>query len=373
MQIPPIKVVFPGKDIDEILSGIKEVLGSGMVAQGKYVARFEQTWADYVGVRHAIALSSGSAAIEIVMRALGVNGLEVLVPTNTFYATAAGVISAGGRVNLTDTDPATFSVQLDELKRRRTRETAGVVVVHIGGIITPEIDAIRDWCAEQGLWLFEDCAHAHGSEWKGRRAGTFGVAGGYSFFATKVMTTGEGGMIVTDDDALAAEARLIRNHGKPDPWVSYHTRFGSNWRTCELNAILGLSQLGRLSEFIQWRQTIADYYTEGLAGIKGLKPVLPDGRSSWYKYIVLLPLGIDRAAFKRQLKNHGVSLSGEVYELPLHRQPVFQGLVNATYPAADDICARHICLPIYYGMTKAEAQFVIESIKAVLLDSPVQF
>jgi len=366
MRIPPMKVAFDKEDIRDIHIKMDEILSTGMLAQGKYVAELEQQWAEYVGARHAIAVSSGTSAIEAPMHALGVAGKEVLVPDNTFAATAMSVIAAGGSVRLVDTDPATFSVSLDDLKKRLTPQTAGVIVVHIGGIVTTEIEAIRRWCDDQGIWLFEDCAHAHGSEHNGQRAGTFGIAGSYSFFATKVMTSAEGGMIVTNDDAIAEQSRLLRNHGKPQPWVSYHTRIGSNWRMSELNAIVGLTQLKRLDEFIEWREKIAKRYIQWMNDVPGVTCVLPASRSSWYKCIVLLPEGVDRSAFKQRMKDRGVSLSGEVYELPLHEQPVFKELVNSQFPIADEVCRRHVCLPLYHGMTEDEARFVIDTFRGCL-------
>jgi len=366
VRIPPVKVVFEQEDIHEICGRVEEILTNGMLAQGKYVADFEQQWAAYVGTKHAVAVSSGSSAIEIGMYALGIAGKEVLVPDNTFAATAIGVQLAGGRPRCVDTDRATFSVRLADLQARRTPDTVGVIVVHIGGIVTPEIEAIRRWCDDQGLWLFEDCAHAHGSAWGEKRAGTFGRAAAFSFFATKVMTTAEGGMITTDDDEIATQARLLRNHGKPQPWVSYHSQFGSNWRMSELNAILGLSQLRRLDAFIAWRAMIAAHYTDWLAALPALTPVLPLTRSSWYKYIVLLPEHIERDSFKQRMKEQGVSLSGEVYELPLHRQPIFRAMADDPFPVAEDVCRRHICLPLYYGMTEEEARFVITTLGTTL-------
>lgn len=366
MKIPPVRVTFSQQDRQEIASRLDEILATGMLAQGKYVSEFEQKWADYIGSRHAVAVNSGSSALEVVMRFLAVKDKEVLVPDNTFAATAMGVVLAGGRIRLVDTDRATFSVRLADLKSRRTPETAGVIVVHIGGIMTPEIEAIRQWCDDQDLWLFEDCAHAHGSEWRGKRAGTLGTAGAYSFFATKVITTAEGGMIVTDDDRLAEQARLLRNHGKPEAWVSWHTCAGSNWRMSELNAILGIAQLRRLDEFIAWREQIASVYVARLKSMPELTAVLPQDRSSWYKFIVLLPQGVDRAALKRRMKEKGVGLSGEVYETPLHRQPIFLDMTEGEFPVADDVCQRHICLPLYHGMTSDEAAFVVETLRGSL-------
>ena len=370
MQIPPLKIVFSEGDRQEILRRIDQALASGRVAQGENVKEFEDAFARYVGVKHAVAVSSGGAAIEVAMRLLNVKDREVLVPTNTFAATAAGVLLAGGRVRFVDAAADTFCVSLDALKQAVTPQTVGVIIVHIGGIITPEIEAIRQWCDERGLWLFEDAAHAHGSQLNGKMAGRFGIAGAYSFFATKVMTSGEGGMLVTDDDELAKRARGLRDYGKPDPWVSFHTQIGSNWRMSEFCAAVGLVHLRRLEEFIGWRERIARHYTEELRSLPELTPVLPAGRSSWYKYSVLLPKDKPREQIKAVMKEHGVSLSGGVYETPLHRQPVFEAMATGPFPVADDICARHICLPLYYGMTHEEASQVIDTLRIALGHEP---
>ena len=366
MKIPPVKVYFPEEDRMEILRRIDECLSTGMVAQGKNVKEFEDEFAKYVGTKHAIAVSSGGAAIEIAMRILNVGGKEVLVPTNTFLATASGVILAGGKVRLVDIEPDTFSPSLANIEERVTPNTIGVIIVHMGGIITPEMESIKKWCDKNGLWLFEDAAHAHSSMMNAKTAGTFGIAGAYSFFATKVMTSGEGGMIVTGDDEFANKARILRDYGKPEPWLSYHTEIGANWRMSDITGAIGVVQLRRLDEFIAWREKIANVYTELLKDVPDLTPVLPKGRCSWYKYIVLLPKGMDREKFKKKMKENGVSLSGGVYEIPLHRQPVLQGMVPGAFPVSDDVCSRHICLPIYYRMTEDEARYVVENIKNIM-------
>ncbi|MGQ0522464.1 MAG: DegT/DnrJ/EryC1/StrS family aminotransferase [Betaproteobacteria bacterium] len=363
MRIPPMKPSFTDADRREILRRIDASLAMGQVAQGANTEEFEERFATYVGTRHAVAVANGSCALEAALRARGIEGREVLVPTNTFFATAAAVRFAGGHVRLADVDPGTFSVSVETLQRARTPQTAGVIVVHIGGIITPQIEAIRTWCEAEGFWLLEDCAHAHGSEFAGRRAGRFGYAGAYSFFATKVMTSGEGGMVVTDDDHVAQEIRLLRDHGKADPWVSHHTRLGANWRMCEFAAAVGVVQLARLDEIIECRARVATRYTAALSGIPEPVPVLPRHRASWYKYIALLPPGMNREIVKRRLKEQGVALSGGVYEAPLHRQPVFGAEADvARFPCADDVCARHICLPVYGEMTETEIEHVVAAV-----------
>lgn len=366
MRIPPLKIVFDADDRAEITRRIDAALAAGQVAQGANTAEFEQRFAEYCGAKHAVAVSNGSAAIEAALRVHGVEGREVLVPTNTFFATAASVMFAGGTVKLADVDPATFSVSLETLERAVTPQTAGVIVVHIGGIMTPELPRIRSWCEERALWLLEDCAHAHGSALGGVRAGRFGYAGTYSFFATKVMTSGEGGMVVTDDDAVADRVRLLRNHGKPQPWVSYHTELGANWRMCEFAACVGVVHLGRLDEFISHRERLAAHYDAALASHRAFVPITPADRSSWYKYIVLLPRGADREKVRAAAKDRGVSFSGGVYDVPLHRQPIFEGAVAAEFPGAENACSRHVCLPLYPGMTAEEADFVVATLVDVL-------
>ncbi|HYY42362.1 MAG TPA: DegT/DnrJ/EryC1/StrS family aminotransferase, partial [Pyrinomonadaceae bacterium] len=336
---------------------------------GRHVRAFEEEFAAATGSRHAVAVNSGTSSIEIPLRVFGVEGRDVLVPTNTFFATPAAVVHAGGRPRFVDADPSTFSMSLGALKRRLTLETAGVIVVHIAGIVTPEMYAIRDFCKARGLFLFEDAAHAQGCGFGGRAAGTFGDAASFSFYPTKVMTSAEGGMIVTDDERLRDEAVIYRDQGKADFYTNAHTRMGYNWRMSEPHAIIGRSQLARLEEFIAARRRVARVYDEGLRGVEGITPLLlPDGcRSNYYKYVALLGPGIDRGALKQVLREeYAVGLSGEVYEQPCHRQPVFASYAAGDFPAAEDICARHVCLPVYATMTDEEARYVVSSLAGAL-------
>lgn len=367
-NIPAAKIIFSKQDRKEILNRMDFCLKNGALSDGRYTREFEDKWAGYVGTKHAVAVSSGSSAIEISMRILNIKDKEVLVPANTFTATAVSVLLAGGNVRFVDINPDTFSLSIKSLENKASRKTTGIIIVHIGGIITPEIKAIRKWCVRNGLWLFEDCAHAHGSALGGQSAGAFGIAGAYSFFATKVITSGEGGMIVTNNRDFAEKARLIRNHGKPKPWVSYHTHIGSNWRMSELNAAVGLTHLNRLEEFIEYREKIAGVYTESLKEVPEVKIILPYAKSSWYKYIVILPKRINRGKLKASLKKRGINLAGEVYETPLHLQPIFKKHSRERFLIAEDICARHICLPLYYGMAYREAELLADAVKTEIVN-----
>ena len=216
LRIPPARVYFPEEDRQAILEQIDEALATGQLTLGKHVKAFEEQFARQAGTRYAVAVNSGTSSLEIPLRIFGVREREVLVPTNTFFATPAAVVHAGGRPRFVEADPATFSVSLEGIKHRVTADTAGVIVVHIAGIVTPEMPAIRDFCTERKLFLLEDAAHAQGCAFKGQPAGTFGDAASFSFYPTKVLTSAEGGMIVTNRQDIYEESLIYRDQGKAD-------------------------------------------------------------------------------------------------------------------------------------------------------------
>jgi perosamine synthetase len=370
MRVPPASVYFPEADRREILARIDDALSTGQLTLGKFGRELEEKFASYAGTTYAVAVSSGTSAIEIPLRSLGVEGKEVLVPANTFFATAAAAVHAGARIRFLDCDPETMAVSVEDLKRQIGPETAGVIVVHIGGLVTPDIEAIRRVCDERGIWLFEDAAHAHGSTHGGRGAGTFGIAASFSFYPTKVMAAGEGGIIVTDDERIYRESLIYRDQGKASFTQNAHTLMGANWRMSELHAAVALSQFARLDEFIERRAAVARIYDTALAGgSTGLRPIaVPEGsRCNYYKYSVYLPDGVDRAALKKLLREeYEIGLSGEVYEVPLHDQPVFAPYRDRALPGAEHLCARHVCLPVSAIMTDDQAKYVAESLYEAL-------
>jgi perosamine synthetase len=374
--VPAARIQFLPEDRAWIAARIEEVLASGQLTLGKYGAELERRFAALCGTRHAIAVNSGTSALEIILRAQGVAGRDVLVPTNTFFATAAAVVHAGGRPVLLDMDPDTFGIRPEDVARALTGRTAGVVAVHIGGLVSPRMGELAELAHARGIWLVEDAAHAHGSSHDGVAAGAFGIAASFSFYPTKVMTSAEGGMIVTSDDRIDAEARIYRDQGKASFTQNAHTRMGYNWRLSEPHAIIGLRHLERLPAMIADRQRIAAIYDAALPSLRNLRPlaVPPGGVCNYYKYVAVLAPGAAgshaaraRAAWKRELKErHGVSLAGEVYESPLHAQPVFREHAGAPLPVADDLCARHVCLPLFSGMEDGDAHQVLRALAEVV-------
>ncbi|MEM9557190.1 MAG: DegT/DnrJ/EryC1/StrS family aminotransferase [Acidobacteriota bacterium] len=377
MNVPGLRIRFTDAERAEIAKRVETCLTTGQIAQGRNVGELEDAMAGLVGTRHAVAVSSGGTAIQATMRALDVRGKTVLAPDNTFLATVAGVLHEGGRVRLVDSAPSAAFPSLDDYRAAFEKHSAGsadskvsgVVVVHIGGLIPADIEDIAAWCEAEGLWLFEDCAHAHGSHRGDTPAGRFGVAGAYSFFATKVVTSGEGGMVVTDDDALAHSVRMHRDYGKGSQWVTYNEAVGCNWRMGELSAAIGVVHLRALEAMQSRRTEITALYRERLED-SPLELVLPDHPASGYKVIALLPAGVDRSELKASLKERGVGLPGGVYDLALHQQPALEGRddvdFDGDYPHAADFAARHVCLPVYPSLTDDEALFAADQLAAAL-------
>jgi len=370
MKIPAAKIYFPEEDRKKLLKQIDGILRSGQLTLGKYTKEFEERFAAYVGTKYAVAVNSGTSALEISLRALDVKGHSVIVPTNTFFATPASVIHAGGEVIFADVTE-NLCIDPESVKENIREDTKGVIVVHIGGIVAPQIKEIKEICEDRGLFLIEDAAHAHGSTLDGKKAGSFGDAAAFSFYPTKVMTSGEGGMITTNDERIYRRALVFRDQGKAGFYGNVHVEMGYNWRMSEVHAAIGLSQFARLEEFIEDRRRIAKVYDEELKKIDKVTPIKipPNVKSNYYKYVALLDKGIERGAIKKELREkYGVSLSGEVYELPCHLQPIFKetfGYKKGEYPRAEDLCERQICLPISAAMTEKDAIYVIDSLKEV--------
>jgi perosamine synthetase len=367
MNIPPTRVIVSERERLEALGLIERALVWGRLAQGELVERFEQEFAGaHGGGAECVATSSGTSALEAVFRALQVYGREVVVPTNTFYATAAAVVHAGGSPVLCDVDPRDGTATPEAVGKVMTTKTVAVAYVHIGGLVSPNVVGVAELCRRLGLPLVEDCAHAHGCAFDGTPAGLFGTAGCFSFFATKVVTSGEGGAVLTHDRRLAERVRSLRDHGKSPDDPCLHVLPGSNWRMSEVHAALGLAQVRKMHLAVAERLAAVDRYRNHTAAWEWLRPVLPHlrCRENGYKMLCLLEGGVNRDGLVMDLARHGVRVAGGVFDRPLHRQPVMAPFPRQdSFPGADEFCGRQLCLPVYRGMGADHVAHVVDALK----------
>jgi len=355
--VPPYLLRIPPEDVDEIVEAVRDILSRGELLLGPYTRALESGFAAATGRSQCVAVSSGTTALEIILRHLDVRGRAILVPANTNYATALSVLNAGGIVRLYDgglyPDMASLREQIDG--------SAAVIVVHIGGHVTPDVDAISALCHARGIPLIEDAAHAHGSTFHGRAAGALSHAAAFSLFPTKVMTSGEGGLVVTDDDGLALVARRLRNQGKSES--GEHVLPGNSWRITEMGAAVALTQLRRLEEACRFRAGVMARYAEAAARSRLLRPLPATGCApNGYKAILLTE---DKAAVTAELRRRDILPSGNVYEVPLHRLPVFRDVLRGSFPVAERFSQEHVCLPCWYGMSSSEVDKVAAAIAEI--------
>lgn len=364
---------FPEPDIDRILELIRQSLTSGHLTNGGHVKELERRFAAFVGVRYAIAVSTGTAALEISLRAIGVSGKEVILPSETFVASANSIILAGGTPVFAEIHQDTYCLDIEDVRRRITDRTAAIMLVHMAGLVVENIGEFKNLCEQRGIHLVEDAAHAHGASHSGKRAGSFGTAGCFSFYPTKVITTAEGGMITTDDAAIARTARSLRNHGAdPDGGPDY-TAVSTNMRMAEPLAAIGLVQLDRLGEFVENRNLAAAVYNSALPQIAGIRtlPLYAGVHSYWNYLAVLEDETMNRADLAKCLRErYGVDIAWP-YDPPCHLQPVFQrvlGTKPGDLPRSEALLRLHIALPMHAALTGEDAEYVVESLRSALSD-----
>jgi len=365
MRIQSALPCFDDKSISGILRDIESILRSGRLTGGPHVKDFEDRFAEYVKARHAVAVSSGTSNLEICLRYFKVKGREVVVPTNTFVATPNSVIFAGGKPVFADMREDTLCIDPEDVKRKISSRTAGVIVVHIAGLICPQIKELAELCEDRSLFLLEDCAHAHGAMIDGKMAGTLSNAGCFSFYPTKVMTTGEGGMITTDDSGLAEAARCMRNHGQSSEKLM--VMLGHNWRMSEIAAIVGKYQLKNLESFVRRRNEIARNYDKALGKMAevSLFKTPANIRHSYYKYPVRLDDSVDGEKLARILKEEYNVETGNVYYPPCHLQPFYKenfGTQEGDLPVSEKVLRKVLCLPMHVKMNGEDVKYVSEAL-----------
>jgi perosamine synthetase len=362
VQIP---VARPAIGQDEI-SAVTAVLESGMLASGERVAEFERNFADYCGSTHAVAINNGTAALHAALLAADIGqGDEVIVPSFTFFATASAVSMTGAKPVFVDVHERTFNIDPAQVENAVTPRTKAVIGVHLFG--QPfDVTGVEQVCESHNLTLIEDAAQAQGAISHGQRAGAMGHMGCFSFYATKNMTTGEGGMVTTSDKAFNERLRLLINHGQSEKYL--HTRIGYNYRLTDVAAAIGLVQLKKLEKFNMRRRKNAEYFDSHIS-VKGLlTPEVAQGTHHVYhQYVVRLTdeFPMKRADFIEYLKAKGIGTAVH-YPIPLHHQPVYARANEPdSCPVSTRLAGSVLSIPVHPLLDQKELAYICDTINRV--------
>jgi dTDP-4-amino-4,6-dideoxygalactose transaminase len=367
---------------EEECAEVIKTLSSGWITTGPRAQRFEESFKEYIGVRNAVAVNSCTAGLHLSLAALDIQaGDEVITSPFTFCATAHAIVHLDATPIFADIEIDTRNIDPARVREKLSARTKAILLVHYGGHPC-EMDDVRDLAREHNLKVIEDAAHAVAAEYRDRKVGSLGDIASFSFYATKNMTTGEGGMVTTDDDQLAEKVRLLSLHGiSRDAWRRYER--GGSWyyevlypgfkyNMSDIQAALGLQQLAKLGRFQRIRENLVEKYNEALADVPEIE--IPSAREhvrhAWHLYTVLIrleKLTIDRAQFIEQL--HGENIGTSVHFIPLHLQPYYRetfGLKQGDFPKAEYVYDRIISLPLYPKMTEEDVADVVNAVKNVV-------
>mgnify|MGYP001166888427 CR=1 FL=1 len=354
---------FIHKEIDKILDG--------RLSMGPHVRKFEEEFAQKLNVKYAVVTNSCTAALETVLSSINCQGKEIILPAQTFIASGMSIHHAGAKPVFAEISSKTFCLDLDDVKRKITSKTAAIMIVHMGGYITKDINEFVNFCNDKGIHLVEDAAHAPGAIVEKKFAGSFGIAGCFSFFPTKVITSGEGGMITTNNEEVQKVARSLQNRGRDMEYKQeLYSKPGRNIRMPEISALIGRVQLKNLDRFLKNRRLIAEIYKNTLHNKSGIKVILPENinSSSCWKTIILLDNNHDRDFIVSKLHSIGIGVD-IAYSPPLHLQPVMRekySFSEGHLPVTEDLMKRHICLPSHQSMTEEDAFFVTKELLKII-------
>jgi len=350
-----------------------ECLHTGWISSaGRFIAEFESRWAEYCGMRYGVAVSNGTVALEVAVRCLDLQpGAEVIMPTFTIISCAQAVVYAGGVPVVVDSGPRTWTMDVGQIEDKITARTRAIMPVHIYGHPV-DMDPVRTLAKKYNLRIIEDAAEAHGAEYHGQKCGGLGDISCFSFYANKIITTGEGGMVLTNSANYAEKARSLRNLCFRPERRFYHTELGHNYRLTNLQAAIGLAQLERIDELVTLKRRMAAVYNEGLGRVPGLTlPVEePWATNVYWMYGILLDetLGFDATDFAQRLKKRGVDT--RPFFLPMHQQPVFHrmGLFprGEAYPVAERLGKYGLYLPSGLAITDSQIAYVCDVVRSEL-------
>ena len=358
------------------IQAVGDVLKSDFLTTGPKIAEFEQTVADYVGAKYAVAISNGTSALHAACFAAGIRpGDEVITTPLTFAASANCVLYCGGTPVFADVDPKTYNIDPEDIRRKITDRTKAIIAVHLAGQPC-DMDAIHSIAREHGLIVIEDGAHALGSVYKGKKVGSLSDMTTFSFHPVKPITTGEGGMIVTDNEDFYKKMVLFRSHGitrddsmmtrNDGPWFYQQFDLGYNYRITDIQCALGCSQMKKLDRFLAQRKKIVARYNEAFADCDNIiTPYqLSDTESGWHLYIVQVK-NCDRRQVFENMREKGIGVN--VHYIPVYMHPYYQehGYENVHCANAEEIYSHIISLPLYPGLTSEQQDYVIDTLKSL--------
>jgi perosamine synthetase len=362
-----IPIAEPWLGEEELNNAIQAIKSGWISSLGKFILEFEEKFARYCGVKHGVATSNGTVALHLALKALGLGeGDEVLVPTLTFIATANTVAYCNARPVLVDSHPDHWCIDPARLEERITKSTKAIVPVHLYGHPC-DMDAIMDIARRHHLYVVEDAAEAHGATYKGKKVGSFGDVGCFSFYGNKIISTGEGGMCLTDNDELAAKMRVLRDHGMNPVRRYWYDVVGFNYRMTNLQAAIGAAQVDKLDMLIEKRRRLAAWYTEAFGnlakrGMISLPPGMPWAQSVYWMYSILLEdsYGLSRDEMITALKDGGIETRPVFY--PLHLMPPYQKHSSHVFPVAERIGRKGLNLPSGPNVTGSQVTRIVDCI-----------
>lgn len=350
---------------------VNECLDTSWISSsGKYINEFETSFSKYIGMKHAISCSNGTVALHLPLLALNIGpGDEVILPTFTYIATANAVAYVGAKRVFVDCDPQTWAINSIEIEKKITPRTKAIIVVHLYGH-SADMDPIIEIAKKHNLFIIEDCAESLGASYKSKLTGTFGIISTFSFFGNKVITTGEGGMIVTNDDELANKMRIFKGQGMDPNKRYWHTVIGYNYRMTNIEAAIGLAQLEQIDTFLKYRKKIANWYNEALSPLNNfieLPSELHWADHCYWMYSILIKQNViesnNQETYRSKLMNfldqNGIETRPLFY--PMHKMPPH--FTNELFPIADDISSRGINLPTHLNLNQDDIKYIASTIK----------
>lgn len=363
VKIPVAEPLLIGREHEYVTEALK----SGWISsQGKYITEFEEKFSRYCGARYGIATSSGTTALHLALAALNIGkGDEVIIPTFTMIATANAVTYTGAKPVLVDSETETWNLNTEKIEEKITPKTKAIIAVHTYGHPV-DMAPVLDLAETYGLYVIEDAAEAHGAEYKGMKIGGLGDVGCFSFYANKIITTGEGGMVITSNEEIAEKARILRAHAFSEDRHFWHRYLGFNYRMSNLQAAIGVAQLENIDNLVEIRRRNAKIYNALMENINGitLPPEARWAKNVYWMYSILVEdnFGMNRDELMKELRKDGIE--SRTFFYPIHVQPIYSQLYkNEKFPVADELSRKGINLPSGSTLTEEDIEYIVSSIK----------